>query len=214
MSIIATHCRQGHEFTEENTLRQANGRRSCLRCGEEAEIRRLEKTKDGLALNRVQYKTTHCPKGHEYTEENSYVNPSSGYRQCKTCIKERQQREKNDPNHILRMRKYRTDWRENNPEYHKFNQLLRDYKITEEEYSRRMVAQDNRCLICQNEFSETVLPHVDHDHNCCSGRKYTCGKCVRGFLCALCNQGLGQFKDNSELLEKAASYLKTFQRKS
>ena len=32
---------------------------------------------------------THCPKGHEYTEENTYVYPSTskqaGTRQCRTC---------------------------------------------------------------------------------------------------------------------------------
>ena len=31
---------------------------------------------------------THCPQGHEYTPENTYVNPIEGYRQCRTCIRE------------------------------------------------------------------------------------------------------------------------------
>lgn len=29
-------------------------------------------------------KKTHCPKGHEYTEENTYLT-KQGWRQCKTC---------------------------------------------------------------------------------------------------------------------------------
>lgn len=30
---------------------------------------------------------THCPQGHEYTEANTYIVPSTGHRQCRTCIK-------------------------------------------------------------------------------------------------------------------------------
>lgn len=41
---------------------------------------------------------THCPKGHEYTPENTYASPSSGGRTCRTCIREwraaRSEREK------------------------------------------------------------------------------------------------------------------------
>lgn len=32
---------------------------------------------------------THCPEGHEYNEENTYVAPN-GWRKCRTCIRERQ----------------------------------------------------------------------------------------------------------------------------
>lgn len=31
---------------------------------------------------------THCPQGHKYTDENTYVNPR-GSRECRTCIRER-----------------------------------------------------------------------------------------------------------------------------
>lgn len=35
---------------------------------------------------------THCPQGHQYTEENTYVVPSSGARRCRTCNRERARR--------------------------------------------------------------------------------------------------------------------------
>ena len=28
---------------------------------------------------------THCKRGHEYTPENTYVEPGAGHRRCRTC---------------------------------------------------------------------------------------------------------------------------------
>lgn len=32
---------------------------------------------------------THCSRGHEFTPENIYINPSNGSRQCRICIRKR-----------------------------------------------------------------------------------------------------------------------------
>lgn len=29
--------------------------------------------------------TTHCPRGHKMTEDNTYIQPSNGTRKCRTC---------------------------------------------------------------------------------------------------------------------------------
>lgn len=38
-----------------------------------------------------------CPRGHEYTVENTYVTPSTGDRICRTCTKERGEQHKTRP---------------------------------------------------------------------------------------------------------------------
>lgn len=38
-----------------------------------------------LALPGVNARKTHCHGGHEYTPDNTYVNPSSGHRHCREC---------------------------------------------------------------------------------------------------------------------------------
>jgi hypothetical protein len=40
---------------------------------------------------------TQCPRGHEYTEANAYIIPSTGHRLCRACIKERGEAQKTQP---------------------------------------------------------------------------------------------------------------------
>ena len=40
---------------------------------------------------------THCKRGHPLSGDNLYIDPSSGFRQCKACCRERQRREYHNP---------------------------------------------------------------------------------------------------------------------
>ena len=71
------------------------------------------------------------------------------------------------------------------------NWLSSKYNMTLEEYKNRIRAQGNKCACCGKDFSTLEKrPCVDHDHSCCPGSS-SCGKCVRGLLCHLCNVSLG-----------------------
>lgn len=61
-----------------------------------------------------------------------------------------------------------------------------------------MAAQNYACLICKQPCKSGKLLAVDHDHK--TNR-------VRGLLCMNCNQGLGKFQDDPDLLVAAAEYL-------
>lgn len=75
------------------------------------------------------------------------------------------------------------------------------YGLTIEQYAE--LAKDG-CNICGS-FNQLA---VDHDHSCCPGTgKITCGRCVRGVLCRMHNQGLGNFQDDRDVLLAAVAYL-------
>jgi hypothetical protein len=79
--------------------------------------------------------------------------------------------------------------------------------LTPEEFQTMLAAQGNRCAICGSpKPGGTGIWHIDHDHSCCAGKR-CCGRCIRGILCMLCNNGLGLFRDNPRLLVSALDYL-------
>lgn len=77
--------------------------------------------------------------------------------------------------------------------------LMNRYGITIQQRNEMFNKQDGLCAIC-GKPPKTILTqfHIDHDHM--TGR-------IRGLLCVKCNMGLGLFKDNLRLLEKAKEYL-------
>lgn len=78
------------------------------------------------------------------------------------------------------------------------------YGLTAELFDALLANQGGGCAIC-GETAEKW--HIDHDHTCCA-TIFTCGTCIRGILCRGCNIGLGNFRDDAELVERAASYLR------
>lgn len=102
---------------------------------------------------------------------------------------------------------YMRKWRERNPEkVRAYNRKSyrnrrffwkRVYGITKEGFENLINKQGGRCAICQRPFDKT--PHIDHDHE--TGR-------IRGLLCSNCNTGLGKFREDPELMERGATYLR------
>ena len=84
--------------------------------------------------------------------------------------------------------------------------LRAKYGINLNQYNELSKSQKDVCAICSQPES-TIDPHtslprvlaVDHCHE--TNR-------IRGLLCDRCNVGLGNFKDNPNLLDSAASYLR------
>jgi len=113
---------------------------------------------------------------------NSKTRKSGKCPQCKSCMREHKSRQEITP--AERTRRYK---------------LKSKFGITVEQYDQMVVAQGNQCKICRCELAANRKSwDIDHCHNT--------GK-VRGLLCNPCNQGLGMFKDNPDIIQSAINYL-------
>ena len=101
--------------------------------------------------------------------------------------------------------KARKKWQADNPERAKYSSRNRSiktkYGIDIEQYNQILKDQNYQCAICgctTQKHSYQKNFNIDHNHE--TGE-------VRGLLCTACNRALGLFKDNPDILRKAAEYL-------
>jgi hypothetical protein len=91
-------------------------------------------------------------------------------------------------------------FRAEHPGYSRSSLLRNSYQMTTDDFDALLAAQGGTCAICQ------TVPdrwHVDHDHS--TGA-------VRGILCHLCNQGIGQLRDDPAIVARALDYLRAHAR--
>lgn len=90
--------------------------------------------------------------------------------------------------------------------YNLLVQRFARYGITREFADELLAKQGKKCAVCRREATLSDLA-IDHDHDCCP-KGGSCGRCVRGLLCGLCNLGLGSFRDDADVLAQAIAYLR------
>lgn len=206
-NYLKNECRNGHRFEDGSFKLSRSGKRICLVCLEE---------------NRK----THCPHGHEYTDENTYY--TNGSPQCKTCRNQRM-RDRRPASGIGTggLNKAKTHcpkghrYDESNTRYSTDGkrrychacalensriQRIKDHGVSIDDFQYLLDKQKGLCAICTNPITLETGRAIDHDHSCCPGPT-SCGKCVRGVLCKSCNVMLGFAKDNSDILKNAIIYL-------
>lgn len=123
-------------------------------------------------------------------------------KRCKACYSKDNKKRRELPENKERQRLAQEKWRRDpkNKRSTVSSRYKAKYGITLEGYEEMLDKQNKKCYICGNETYANGKPlYVDHCHS--SGK-------VRKLLCQPCNSGLGMFRDNPELLIKAADYVK------
>jgi hypothetical protein len=165
-----------------------------------------------------------CNRELEHSPENFYVQSGRLRIRCKQC--HNQQVKAWHKEHPEYYEEYQKDWvkanKAANPEKWRERQFRQDMKKmgkTPEWYNETFAAQNGVCRICGRPETE-IHPKtkeiqrlaVDHDHACCPGDR-SCGKCVRGLLCAKCNQCLHQVEEVPNWLYFVSDYLTYYKHK-
>jgi Recombination endonuclease VII len=164
-----------------------------------------------------------CKRELEHTSENFYTQRGRLRICCKQChAKQVKAWSEAHPEHY---ENYQKDWakqnKKANPEKwraRQFNQDMRKMGKTPEWFNERFIAANECCEICKLPEVE-IHPKtkqiqrlaVDHDHSCCPGDR-SCGKCVRGLLCAKCNQCLHQVDEVPHWLYYVSDYLTRYKK--
>ena len=152
-----TNCPKGHEYTDVTAYTDKNGYKHCRVCRNN---RMVERRKNDVRVGRghTNKAKTHCPKGHEYNDTNTYLNPD-GRRMCRTCARANGAR-----------------------------QVIKKYGISVEQFNEMLDVQRGMCAICSITLTKQTSMCVDHDHACCPTsqacgkcvRGILCHACNRG----------------------------------
>lgn len=189
--------------TARNSKKNSKHQGSCQECGKQISIQRRYCSSECRETNTYKrslnvrstgnLKTCSiCRKTKDLSRFGFNRNTKDGYmRQCSSC-------------NSSRVKEYikKADW--------KGRKAYLEHGLSESQYFSMLEKQKYSCKVCSNEFSDKLLPVVDHDHLCCSG-SWSCGKCVRGILCNGCNSALGFIRDSIDTAENLVVYLKTHQ---
>jgi hypothetical protein len=97
-----------------------------------------------------------------------------------------------------RVKAWRVRNRERRNEQMREIHLRNKFGLTPDEYDRILSAQGGVCVLCDRPPTPGISLHVDHDHG--TGE-------IRGLLCMRCNNALGLFQEDPDLLRRAARYV-------
>lgn len=92
------------------------------------------------------------------------------------------------------------------------NHFRKRYSLTWERVDFLWATENRHCYNPGCDSTESL--HMDHDHSCCNtGRdRFSCGECLRGWLCRACNTALGLLKENPRRIEGLLESLESFKK--
>lgn len=159
-------------------IRTAPDSKTCTGCLKEKTVTFFygsQQTKDGYDYYCKECRNTNSIKSHISKEKKCSVDdctkPNYAKEMCRV--------------HYERIRRNGTINRKTNIsvlEPYRLHEVYHRYHIDIDWYKANVLGP---CQVCNKKPYQAPL-HVEHDHSCCGGAG-SCGKCVRGLVCASCN---------------------------
>lgn len=131
-----------------------------------------------------------CPRCEQTKEAEFFRVRTNGrwlHSYCKACEAEKQRGRNATPQQRLRQ----AEWNR--------QAAFRRKGMTEDEYNDLLISQGGGCGICGETNTASRRLFVDHCHE---------SRRVRGLLCTRCNFGVGYFRDQATLMERAAEWVR------
>lgn len=127
------------------------------------------------------------------------------YERNKTEILEKA-RDNYDLEKKLKKRAYSAKYRKSDYGRRKIKDLylLRNYKLSLDDFNLMMQQQNESCAICLVKVEDTKNKALVVDHNHLTGE-------VRGLLCSNCNTGIGLLQESQEVMQRACNYINSQQ---
>ncbi|MEU5322933.1 HNH endonuclease signature motif containing protein [Streptomyces sp. NPDC021056] len=75
--------------------------RRCVNPGHLEVVTLAENTRRGFGISTFNALKTHCPQGHPYSVENTYIHPRNSARICRACARERDRK----PHRLMKNRR-------------------------------------------------------------------------------------------------------------
>ncbi len=125
--------------------------------------------------------------------------------QCQNCDRERSKATPRDVKAARNRKSYQKTGKKIPSVHYRKRIDMTQYGLTEDQAVE--IRKIDKCQSC-GEPQVGRLLSIDHDHSCCPG-KNSCGRCIRGVLCAGCNLALGLLKDDPKRVESLLIYLKS-----
>lgn len=171
----------------------------CSRCQTTKSILLFNKHKnryDGVAV----YCITCCKEIYYLNKEKILKQKAEYYLINKEILQEKNKEYwlKNKEPLKIKSKKYYNDNKEEIILRSKNNSYKRLYGITVDDFNLKLLTQNNKCEICNKEFTDIGDACLDHNHR--SG-------VIRGILCRNCNWALGAVKENPVIINNMINYL-------
>jgi hypothetical protein len=155
--------------------------KTCIKCKQPKSLSEFPKRRGAKDGTRNECEVCYSTRVNKWAKENSYKHQNSYYHKYGK-FKAKHKREVMSEEEL---------------ELKNLKNRLYKYDLSVSEYEKMIASQDNKCAICNKEFTKT--PYIDHDHF--SGA-------IRELLCPSCNFILGFCNDNVTILDNCISYLR------